>query len=64
MNDGNLEIIYRNNKPYGIKNAGGYLFFFAVISEYPGPEESYREEIEQQVRLANYLLSALKTEVF
>lgn len=60
MIDYNLEIIYKDSKPYGIRNKDGFLFFFVVISKYQGQEERYKEQIEQQVRLADYLLSALK----
>lgn len=55
-----VEIIYKNNKPYGIRDSGGFLFFFVDITKYSGQEERYREEIEQQFKLADYLLNALK----
>ena len=55
-----LQIIYEHNRPYGIRDSGGYLFFFAEISKFSGQEERYRKEIEQQYKLANYLLAALK----
>lgn len=57
-----LEIIYENNKPHGIRDRGGYLFFFTKISKYEGQEQRYREEIEEQFKLADCLLNALKTE--
>lgn len=55
-----LEIIYKNNKPYGIRDRGGFLFMFTSIDKYRGQEERYREEVEQQYRLADFLLAALK----
>jgi len=55
-----LQIIYKNNKPYGIRDKNGYLVFFSEISKYPGQEERYRQEIEEQYALADYLLSALQ----
>lgn len=60
--DIDLKIIYRNNKPYGIRDRCGFLFFFADISKYQGQEERYRQEVEQQYKLADFLLSALQAE--
>jgi hypothetical protein len=60
--DDKLQIIYKYGRPYGIRDSSGFLFFFANISKYSGQEERYREEVEQQYRLADYLLKAL-TEV-
>lgn len=58
-----LQIIYKHNKPYGIRDENGYLFFFANITKYHGQEERYREEVVQQYRLADYLLKSLKVVV-
>jgi len=55
-----FEIIYKHNKPYGIRDEGGYLLFFPKISKYTDQEERYREEIEQQFQLADLLLHCLK----
>lgn len=55
-----LQIIYKNNKPYGIRDETGFLFFFAKISKYVGQEERYRKEIEEQYALADYILVCLK----
>ena len=55
-----LQIIYKNNKPYGIRDETGFLFFFAQISKYCGQEERYRQEIEEQFKLAEYLKKQLK----
>jgi hypothetical protein len=57
-----LRIIYKNNKPYGIRDESGYLFFFADISKFPNEEERYRKEVQEQYVLADYLLSALRAQ--
>ena len=54
-----LQIIYKHNKPYGIRDAGGFLFFFTDISKWTGQEERYRQEIQEQYDLADYLLKCL-----
>lgn len=58
--DGELQIIYKYSKPYGIRDKGGLLFLFKDISKYDGQKERYSREIEQQYKLADYLLAALK----
>jgi hypothetical protein len=55
----NLQVIYKHNKPYGIRDENGYLFFFADISKYSGQEDRYRQEVYEQYALADYLLGAL-----
>ncbi len=55
-----LQIIYKNNSPYGIRDENGYLFFFARISKFPGQEERYRQEVLAQFALADYLLASLR----
>ncbi|MBC8147386.1 MAG: hypothetical protein H8E98_05320 [Bacteroidetes bacterium] len=55
-----LQIIYKSNKPYGIRDEGGFLFFFTSISKYQGQEERYRQEVEEQYALADFLLESLK----
>ena len=55
-----LQIIYRNNKPYGIRDETGFLFFFADVSKYPNQEERYRQEVQAQFALADYLLASLQ----
>ena len=57
---GEAQIIYKNNKPYGIRDESGYLFFFADIAKFPNQEERYRKEVQEQYTLADYLLSALR----
>jgi len=54
-----LKVIYKNNKPYGIRDQRGFLFFFSDISKFQGQEERYREEVARQFKLADYLLSKL-----
>jgi len=60
--DGKAKIIYKHNKPYGIRDNSGFLFFFCDISKYTNQEERYREEIEQQFKLADSLLNFLNEE--
>ena len=55
-----LEIIYDKNKPFGIRDSGGFLFFFPCICKYTGQEQRYRQEIFEQFELADYLLTSLK----
>ena len=57
--ENDLQIIYKNGKPYGIRDRGGYLLFFTDISHYPGQDKRYQEEIDQQNKLAEYLLKQL-----
>ena len=59
--DGTLRIVYQNNKPRGIRDSGGFLFFFKDIHKFTDQEERYREEVEHQYRLADYLLAALRS---
>ena len=55
----NVKIIYKNNKPYGIRDETGFLFFFVDITKWPNQEERYRREIEEQYELADYLQNVL-----
>lgn len=57
---GEVKIIYKHNKPYGIRDSTGYLFFFPDRHRYTGQDERYRLEVEQQYRLADYLAKALR----
>ncbi len=59
LTEDKLRIIYKNHKPYGIRDAGGFLFFFTKIDKYTGQESRYRQEIEQQYKLADHLLGFL-----
>ncbi len=56
----NLQIIYKRCHPRGIRDDNGFLFFFTEISKWQGQEERYRSEIEEQYKLADYLLKCLK----
>ena len=58
--DDELQIIYKHNKPYRIRDVSGFLFFFPDHHAYPGQDERYRLEVEQQHRLAGYLLGSLQ----
>jgi len=55
-----LEVIHKFNKPYGIRDSSGFLFFFPQITKYHGQEERYRDEIFEQFKLADFLLCALR----
>ena len=59
-----LEIIYKNNAPYGIRDNTGYLFFFRKISKFQNQEERYRKEIQQLFELADDLLKFLEERTF
>jgi len=54
-----LKLILKNHKPYGIRDENGFLFFFSKISRYTDQDERYREEIDEQYKLADYLLECL-----
>lgn len=57
--ENDLQIIYQNGKPHGIRDRSGYLLFFTHITHYTGQEKRYQEEVEQQNKLADYLLHQL-----
>lgn len=56
-----LQIIYKDNHPYGIRDETGFLIFFTYIQKYQNQEVQYRAEIEEQYKLADYLLEALRS---
>lgn len=57
---GKIQIVYKDNgQPHGIRDNGGFLLFFPDIFKYEGQEERYRQEIERQYKLADYLLDSL-----
>lgn len=58
--DSGLQIVYEHGAPKGIRDSGGYLFFFPRVSKYTGQEERYRLEVAQQLALADYLLGSLR----
>jgi hypothetical protein len=59
--DDKLEIIHEHGQPHGIRDRGGYLFFFPRVSKYSGQEERYRNELAERFRLADFLLAALQS---
>jgi hypothetical protein len=54
-----LQIIYKHGQPYGIRDKGGFLFFFATVSKFSGQEERYRTELNDLFNLADRLLAFL-----
>ena len=56
-----LKIIYEHGQPHGIRDEGGFLFFFHKVSKYTGQDERYREELKELFELADYLLESLKS---
>ena len=56
-----IKTIWKNHKPYGIKDECGFLFFFTKITHFPGQDERYRNEIAEQINLADDLENFLKT---
>lgn len=56
----NVKIVYKNDKPHGIRDENGFLLFFPKIAIYINQEERYWEEMEEQQKLANYLIEKLK----
>jgi len=57
--ENDLQIIYKNGKPHGIRDRGGYLLFFPEKSRYDNQPERYKYEMQQQNLLAEYLLEQL-----
>lgn len=60
MSEAKIQVIFHNNKPHGIRDSGGFLLFFSNITKYPGQEERYRREIEEQFALSDYLKKCLE----
>lgn len=56
----NLMVVHKHNKPYGIRDSTGFLFFFTDITKYPGQESRYRQEVFEQYELADFLINALR----
>lgn len=54
------QVVYKHKKPYGIRDASGFLLFFPEVTRFTDQEERYTKEIEQQCELANCLLTAIK----
>ena len=58
MND--LKIVKEFSQPGAIRSKSGVLVMFPKIQKWPGKEDRYLEEIEEQWKLAEYLLECLK----
>lgn len=58
---GEIQITYKGDLPDGIRDKGGYLFFFTEVSRYQGQEERYKREVEDTHKLADFLLLKLKS---
>lgn len=56
------ELIYKNDKPYGIRNESGFLVFFPSIFKYDKQEERYKDELSIQIGMAEFLTEKLNTE--
>jgi hypothetical protein len=54
-----LQIIHKNDQPYGIRDKGGFLLFFPTVTKYPGQEQRYIEDIQACYQLAEKILKAL-----
>lgn len=57
----NLEIIYKNGKPEGIRDKSGYLFFFRKVTKSPNQIVRYENECNKLQKLADDLLGFLKS---
>ena len=55
-----VEIIYKNDKPYGIRNSDGFLLFFSKINKFEHQDERYSKELAEQLNMAKYILKMLK----
>jgi len=55
-----LQVIYKNGQPYGIRDKGGYLLFFPKVTKYDGQEKRYVSEIKEAFDLAEKIIKALK----
>jgi len=53
------EIIYKGEQPNYIRDEGGMLFEFPHITRWPGQDQRYQEEKDEQIALAEYLLDCL-----
>lgn len=43
-----LRIVNKNGKPYGIRDAGGFILFFSEVSKFPGQHDRYMRAIAKQ----------------
>jgi len=58
--DDELQIIYRQGHPKGIRDKGGFILFFPEIQRYEGQKGRYQKEVSQQFDLADYILTILE----
>lgn len=58
-----LQIIYGGDKPHGIRDKSGFLFFFTGLTQYPNQEARFTRELDQQRRLADHLLKSLQSTI-
>ena len=56
----NVKAVYKHGKPYGIRDENGYLFFFSNVTKFPGQDERYRKELQEQFELCDYLVMELR----
>ena len=56
------KVVWKNNKPHGIRNNNGFLLFFPSIHKFDGQDERYRQEIKEQESLAYFLLECITKE--
>ena len=54
-----LQIIYKDDKPHGIRDENGFLLFFCTVQKYQGQETRYKTEIYEQFELAESLINFL-----
>lgn len=56
----NVQVIYKSGVPFGIRDENGFLLFFPRISKFTNQEQRYQNELDEQRKLSNYLLTQLK----
>lgn len=61
MND--WTVVYRYEKPYGIRNRNGYVLFFSDVVHFRGQDERYEREFEEQRVLVSVILDALRSKL-
>ena len=58
--DDELQIIYKQGLPKGIRDSNGFLLFFPPVWKQPGQNKRYAGEVKRQSDLADTLLNTLK----
>lgn len=64
LKDGNWHCVFRNEKPYGIRNKAGYILFFREISRYEGQEERYKTECFEVTCISKLIVDSLNATPF